>query len=300
MFHGSPAMPARAAGGLTGAMTNRNDEIVVLGGTGKTGRLLVPALRAAGHRVRPASRSGEVRFDWDDEASWPAVVKGAGALYLVSGTPGRTERFVRLAAEAGVRRFVALSGRGMDRYDPDLFPSVAAGERAVRESGAEWSIIRANNFNQNFDVDYWRPPLLAGRLALPTGGVPEPFVDTRDVADVAAALLTEDGHHGRAYNVSGPRALTFEEAVATIAEAAGREIRFVDLTPEEYRAELRAEGLPEEAVAELGAIFDVMRAGHLADPADGVREVLGREPVAFEEFAARAAAAGAWAEAPRA
>ncbi|RMI43558.1 NmrA family NAD(P)-binding protein [Streptomyces triticirhizae] len=281
-------------------MTNeKNDEIVVLGGTGKTGRWLVRDLRAAGHAVRPASRSGEVRFDWSDRDTWPAVVKGATAVYLIPGGSEATRDFVRLAVDAGVRRLVTLSGRGMDRYPPEvgasMFPTVAAGERAVRESGVEWSIIRANNFNQNFDVDYWLPPLLAGRLALPTGGVPEPFVDTRDVAAVAAALLTEDGHHGRAYDVSGPRALTFDEAVAVIAGAAGREIRFVELTPEEYQAELRAEGVPEETAAELGTIFEVMRAGHLAEPAPGVREVLGREPISFESYATEAAKAGAWA-----
>ncbi|MDT0265019.1 NAD(P)H-binding protein [Streptomyces sp. DSM 44915] len=277
-------------------MTTNNDsgDIVVLGGTGKTGRRLVPALRAAGHRVRPVSRSTGTRFDWADEDTWPAVLDGATALYLVPGPPELAEPFVRQATEAGVRRLVALSGRGMDAYDPDLFPAVAAAERAVRGSGVEWSIIRANNFNQNFDEDYWHAPLRAGRLALPTGGVPEPFVDVRDIADVAAVLLTTEGHHGREYDLSGPRALTFEEAVATIAAAAGREIRFVELTPAEYRSELLAEGLPEDAVTELGLVFEVMRAGHLAEVADGVRRVLGRDPLPFTDYATRAAATGAW------
>ncbi|WP_062211467.1 NAD(P)H-binding protein [Streptomyces sp. NBRC 109706] len=276
-------------------MTTNSKDILVLAATGKTGRRLVPTLRAAGHRVRAASRSGEVRFDWDDRDSWPAVVRGAKAVYLVPpADPALAEVFVELAVEAGVRRLVALSGRGMDRYDPELFPSVAAGERAVRGSGVEWTIIRANNFDQNFDEDLWHAPLRAGRLALPTGGVPEPFVDVRDVADVAAALLTSDGHHGRAYDISGPRALTFAEAVAVMAEAAGRKIRFEELSPADYAAEQLADGLSEEAVAEVGSIFDVMRAGHLADPADGVRRILGRDPVRFEDYAARAAAAGAW------
>ncbi|UED83646.1 SDR family oxidoreductase [Streptomyces profundus] len=276
-------------------MTTNSEDILVLAATGKTGRRLVPRLRAAGHPVRAASRSAEVRFDWSDRDTWPAALRGAATVYLVpSGDPEPTAPFVQQATEAGVRRFVLLSGRGMDRHASGLFPNVDAAERAVRDSGVEWTIIRANNFNQNFDEDLWHAPLRAGRLALPTGGVPEPFVDVQDVADVAAALLTSDGHHGRAYDISGPRAVTFEEAVATIAAAAGREIRFEELTPEAYRAELLADGVPQEAITEVGNVFDVLRARHLADPADGVRQILGRDPIRFEDYAARTAATGAW------
>ncbi|WP_212615800.1 NmrA family NAD(P)-binding protein [Streptomyces zhaozhouensis] len=274
-------------------MTN-NEEIVVLGGTGKTGRLVTRTLREAGHRVRPASRSGETRFDWADQSSWPAVLEGARALYLVAGPAGLNTLLAARAVEAGVRRLVALSGRGMEHCTPDMFPAMTEAEAAVRESGVEWAIIRANNFHQNFSQDYWQEPLRAGRLALPTAGVAEPFVDTRDIAEVAAALLTRDGLDGRAYDVSGPRALTFAEAVRLVAAAAGRRIDFVDLSPEEYVAELRAEGVAGGELAELVVTFEVLRAGRLAEPADGVRRVLGREPIAFETFAKEEAAKGTW------
>jgi uncharacterized protein YbjT (DUF2867 family) len=264
---------------------------VVLGGTGKTGRRLVRALR--GTPVRAVSRSTEVRFDWDDQDTWSGALAGATAVYLVApADPALASMFVKQAAS--VRRFVVLSGRGIEQVQ-DAFHGMAAAERAVRESDAEWTILRANNFNQNFDEDLWQAPLLAGRLALPMGAAPEPFVDVRDIADVAAAVLTSGGHHGRVYDLSGPRGLTFAEAVATIASASGREMRYEEVTPEEYRASLLAEGWPGEAADELNAMFAAMRAGHLAEPADGVRQVLGREPIDFQEYAARAAAAGAWA-----
>ncbi|MFC7547237.1 NAD(P)H-binding protein [Plantactinospora sp. GCM10030261] len=273
-------------------MTTHAELILVLGGTGKTGRRLVRALRGSGRPVRAASRSGEVRFDWSDQSTWPAALAGASAVYLVAPEdPALAELFVKQATGAGVGRFVALSGRGIGQVPADAFPGMVAAERAVRDSGAQWSIIRANNFNQNFDEDLWRDPLRAGRLALPMGPVPEPFVDVQDVADVAAVLLTSDGHHGRVYDLSGPRSLTFAEAVATIARAAGRPIEYVELTPEEYRVELRSAGWPAEAVAGLDLMFAGMRAGHLAEPADGVRRVLGREPIDFETYADRAAAA---------
>lgn len=277
-------------------MTTHAHEILVLGGTGKTGRRLVHTLRAAGKHVRAASRSGEVRFDWSDQDTWPTALDGASAVYLIAPEdPALAQVFVKRATEAGVGRFVALSGRGIEQVSADAFQGMAAAEQAVRDSGAQWTILRPNNFNQNFDDDMWCPPLRHGRLALPIGSMPEPFIDAQDIADVAAAVLTTDGHHGQVYDLSGPRALTFEAAVATIAEAAGRPMRYVELTPEEYRAELLAEGFPEEAVRDLDGLFAVMRAGHFTEPGDGVRRVLGREPIDFAAYAARAAAAGAWA-----
>ncbi|WP_052850912.1 NAD(P)H-binding protein [Streptomyces avicenniae] len=277
-------------------MTNPTDSpVLVLGATGKTGRRLVAALRAAGRPVRPASRSSPTRFDWHAPDTWPAALAGASAVYLVA--PVEEEpvgRFVRQAVDAGVRRFVALSGRGIDRLPPSFAPGMLAGEEAVREHAPEWTVVRPNNFAQNFTEDLWHAPLRAGRLALPIGSTPEPFIDAQDIADVAAALLTGDGHHGQVYDLSGPRALTFGEAVAVIARAAGRDVAYEELTPEEYRGELLAAGASEAEAEGLGGMFAGMRAGHLAEPADGVRRVLGRAPVAFEEWAARAAAGGAW------
>ncbi|MFI7674727.1 NAD(P)H-binding protein [Actinophytocola sp. NPDC049390] len=264
---------------------------VVLGGTGKTGRRLVAALR--GTPVRAVSRSTEVRFDWSSPDTWAGALAGATAVYLVApAEPGLAEVFVKQATAAGARRFVVLSGRGIDEVP--AFDGMRAAEEAVRAADAEWTILRANNFNQNFSEDLWHAPLMAGMLALPMGADPEPFVDVRDIADVAAAVLRSGGHHGRVYDLSGPRGLTFGEAVATIASAAGREMRYEELTPSEYRDSLVAEGLPEEAVAELDLMFAGMRAGHLAPPADGVRQVLGRDPIDFADYAAEAAAAGAW------
>ena len=265
---------------------------VVLGGTGKTGRRLVAALR--GTPVRAVSRSTEVRFDWSSPDTWAGALAGATAVYVVApADPAAAAPFVAEATAAGVRRFVVLSGRGIDRVRG--FAGMRAAEEAVQEADAEWTILRANNFNQNFDEDLWHAPLMAGRLALPMGAVPEPFVDVRDVAEVAAAVLRSGGHHGRVYDLSGPRGLTFAEAVATIAAAAGREIRYEELTPAEYRKSLVAQGLPEEVVDELDGMFAGMRAGYLAPAADGVRRVLGRDPIDFADYAAKAAAAGAWA-----
>jgi len=275
------AMSAWRPRRLTGCMTT-----VVLGGTGKTGRRLVRTLRAAGRPVRAVSRSTEVRFDWSSRDTWAAALAGASAVYLVAPSdPVLAGLFVKQATS--VRRFVVLSGRGIDKVAGDAFQGMAAAEQAVRDSGAEWTILRPNNFNQNFDEDLWRAPLLAGRLALPLGDTPEPFVDAQDIADVAAAVLL-GGHDGRVYDLSGPRGLTFAEAVAAIASASGRAMRFEEVTPAEYRASLLAEGVPGEVADELNLMFAGMRDGHLMPPGDGVQRVLGREPIDFADYAARA------------
>jgi uncharacterized protein YbjT (DUF2867 family) len=270
-------------------------DISVLAGRGKSGRRVAAALRAAGHPVRAASRSAEVRFDWQDASTWPAVTDGAGALYLVAPEdPAPLRPFVDLVQEAGVKRVVLLSGRGRGAWRERFGHAMAAAEDVLRGSDLSWTIVGANNFMQNFTEDLWHAPLLAGRLALPTDGVPEPFVDLDDVAAVVAEVLTSDRHTGRTLELSGPTALTFGEAVAAIAAAAGRSIRYDDLAPAAYAEELRAAGLGEWA-AELGGMFEVIREGHVAAPTTTVEDVLGRPPRSFADWVAHIAPTGVWA-----
>ncbi|MEI5102215.1 NAD(P)H-binding protein [Streptomyces sp. PmtG] len=270
--------------------------ILVLGATGKTGRRLVPRLRAAGHTVRAASRSGETRFDWNERSTWSPALSGVTALYLVApDDPEPVTDFVAQARAAGVRRFVVLSGRGVEVSGESFLAGMARADRVVRESDAEWTVIRANNFAQNFDEDYALAPLLAGRLALPVGDVAEPFVDVEDIAEVAAVLLTEDGHAGRVYDLSGPRALTYAEAVAEIAAASGRPMRFEPITADQFLTELRAADVPDPLAHELNAVFTFTAEGHLSPLATGVRDVLGRDPRDFSTYVRAAAKAGAWA-----
>lgn len=295
-------MPPRGGPRLACPMTTQPRKtsspglILVLGATGKTGRRVVAELRAAGHAVRAASRTAETPFDWTDRTTWAPVLAGVSALYLVGPPdPAPVADFVMRAKEAGVRRFVVLSGRGIEVYGDSFEPAMAAAERAVREADVDWTVIRPNNFSQNFDEDVFAAPLLAGRLALPVGEVLEPFIDVHDIAEVAAALLTEDGHTGRVYELSGPRALTFAEAVAEMARASGREMRFEAVTEEAYVAELTGEGVPEEAARSLAAVLAWLAGGHNAAPASGVRDVLGREARDFTEYVRRTAEAGGWA-----
>lgn len=271
--------------------------ILVLGATGKTGRRVAARLRLRGIPVRAASRSSQTRFDWSDPGGWDAALQGVAAVYVVApATVGPVHQFVKRAESAGVQRLVLLSGRGADTWgDSDFGLDMRDAEDAVRASALEWTILRPNNFAQNFDEELWHAPLLTGQLALPAGAVPEPLIDLEDVADVAAAVLAEPGRHaGEIYELTGPRAITFAEAVELIARASGQPITYKQISPTEYAAALVDDGLSEDDAHHIAEMFVMMQRGLLADPTDGVATVLGRPPRAFEDYVLRTAATGAW------
>jgi uncharacterized protein YbjT (DUF2867 family) len=126
------------------------------------------------------------------------------------------------------------------------------------------------------------------------GETPEAFVDANDIADVAVAALTEDGHAGQLYELSGPRLLTFSEAAAEIARASGREIRYLPVSIEEQAAAAAAQGVPGEFVDLLTYLFSELLDGRNAHLTNGIQRALGREPRDFADFARDAAATGVW------
>jgi uncharacterized protein YbjT (DUF2867 family) len=267
------------------------DPILVLGATGTIGRRLTRQLRAGGAEVRAASREGEVRFDWTDPETWERAVNGVARMWLMAPheqpvDPG----FVRLAVDRGVRRVVLLSSGGIEVMGDER---LIAAERSVRECGADWTIVRPDWFNQNFDEGFFQPAVLAGELALPLGDHRTAFVDADDIAAVAATALSGDGHAGRSYDVMGPRALSFPEALEAIGRAAGRSIRYHG-TAEAYREAQAAFGFPAEQTEQEIAAFAALRETGDAQPNGLVRELTGREPKDFEAYAEQAAAGGAW------
>ncbi|MDF2694187.1 MAG: hypothetical protein K0S65_2570, partial [Labilithrix sp.] len=203
--------------------------------------------------------------------------------------PGAAENirpFAKLAAELGVRRIVLLSGRG----EPGVLPS----ERAVQDSGCEWTILRCAWFSQNFSEGHLLEPVLSGEVAFPAGTMAEPFIDCDDIADVAIAALTETRHVGQIYELTGPRLLTFAEATAAIGDAAHRSVRYVPISSADYEAALVAEHVPADLAKFLVELFTHVLDGHNAHVTDGVERALGRKPRDFDLYARDAAAAGAW------
>ncbi|MFB8034737.1 NAD(P)H-binding protein [Streptomyces sp. NPDC056004] len=263
--------------------------VLVLGGTGKTGRRVAERLTAQGLPVRVGSRNAEPSFVWEDPDTWEAALDGVGAVYVTYypdlGFPGAAEAvgaFSELAVKKGARRLVLLSGRGEE--------GAVNSENKLKESGADWTVVRASWFNQNFSESFFLEPVLAGELVLPTADAVEPFVDVEDIADVVTAVLADDKHIGRTYELSGPRSLGFGDVAAELSQVTGREITYTPVSLDDYRAFLRENELP----VEFADLFALILDGRNADVVNGVEEVLGREPRDFSAFAKDAAATGVW------
>ncbi|WP_380168908.1 NAD-dependent epimerase/dehydratase family protein [Jannaschia sp. R86511] len=271
--------------------------VLVTGGTGKTGRRVAARLHERGVAVRALSRAGDRPFDWQDEGTWEPAVAGVDAVYVayspdlaVPGAGETVTAFAATAVAAGARRLVLLSGRG----EPAAQKAEQQVAAAANADGATCTVVRASWFAQNFSEDYLLDAVLSGVLALPVGDVPEPFVDADDIADVAAAALMSPGHGGRTYEVTGPRLLTFADAAREISVASGRPLRVERLSRDGYADMLTAVGVPPEAVELLGYLFAEVLDGRNAHLAHGVEQALGRAPRDFSGYARRAAATGVW------
>src|SRR5918998_3693450 len=266
---------------------------LVLGGTGKTGRRVVERLAARDLPTRVGSRSGEPPFDWEEEATWVAALQNVGSVYVsyypdlaVPGAVATVRSFAELAVESGVRRMALLSGRGE--------PEAERAEQAVRDTGADLTILRSTWFMQNFSEDYMLEHVFSGEIRRRAGDVPTPFLDADDIAEVAVAALTDDRHAGQLYELTGPRSLTFAEAAAEIAEATDREVRYVPVSLEEHATEATEHGVPAEVVELLTYLFAEVVDGRNADTTDGVRRALGREPRDFRDYTRETASTGVW------
>ncbi|MCF3184619.1 NAD(P)H-binding protein, partial [Streptomyces polychromogenes] len=260
--------------------TNETKKTLVIGGNGKTGRRVAERLSAQGRPVRIGSRTGEPAFDWHRPDTWGPALRDVDRVYVTyqpdlafPGAADQVGAFAEAAVAAGARRLVLLSGRGEE--------AARTSEDRLKDSGADWTVVRASWFHQNFDESFFLEPVRAGEIALPVADAVEPFVDAGDIADVAVAALTDDRHIGRTYELSGPRLLGFGEVAAELSKATGREIAYVPVSDGEFRAALREEGLPEE-FAELFALILDGRNAHLVH---GVEEVLGRPPRDFADYA---------------
>jgi len=269
-----------------------SDSILVIGSTGKTGQRVVDQLEARGIAVRHGSRTADLPFDWDAPQTWAPALADVDKVYVtyypdlaVPGSVDAIHELSDLAKEAGVRRLVLLSGRNE--------VEAQRAEDVVRACGLDWTIVRCAFFSQNFNEGAWLEEVLAGRVSLPVRDVQEPFVDADDIADVVVAALTDDRHVGQLYELTGPRLLSFEDAVAEVAAAAGRDISFVSVSIDDYVAMLKEYGLPDDFIWLLNHLFTEVL-GSKAQLGDGVQRALGRQPRDFTDYAREAAATGVW------
>jgi uncharacterized protein YbjT (DUF2867 family) len=266
---------------------------LVLGGTGKTGRRVAERLRAMGRRVRIGSRSAQPGFDWDDPSTWGPALQGVQSAYVtfqpdlaVPRALGIVKAFFAQASGSGVDKLVLLSGRGEVEAEH--------AERALQATAADWTILRATWFCQNFSEGFFLESILAGEIALPVRSIAEPFVDADDIAEIAVAALTSSAHSRQLYELTGPRALTFAQAIDEIARATGRDIRRIAVTADAYRQALVDAGLAAEEIDLILYLFTTVLDGRNTPVTDGVQRALGRAPRDFSDYVRRAQATGVW------
>lgn len=266
---------------------------LIIGGTGKTGRRVADRLKAEGHPVRIGSRSATPSFDWNNEKGWDAALDRVSAVYITYAPdlamPGATDAIqalVDLAKQKGVKRLVLLSGRGEEEAQ--------ACEAIVQTSGLDWTIVRASWFNQNFSEGAFIDMVLNGTITLPAGDQVEPFVDVDDIADVAAAALTDKKHAGQIYEVTGPRLMSFADVAADLSAATGRLVHYVDVPHDAFVAEVTRSGAPNDVIWMLDYLFSTVLDGRNASLTDGVQRALGRPPKDFADYARDVASTGVW------
>ncbi len=270
--------------------------ILVIGGTGKTGRLVVENLTELGHTVRIGSRGQSPSFDWDTPATYAQALKDMDRAYIVYypdlAVPGAKEAIQKLteaAVNEGLKKVVLLSGKGETEAE--------ACEEIVANSGLNYTLVRASWFNQNFSEGAFSDYILAGHLALPMPEARIPYTDTRDIADMVTKVLLDDSFNGKTLTVTGPKKLTFAEVAAIISEKLGRPIQYQAISMEEFKAGLVAAGLPESVIWLLSYLFtEVLGHSENQTISDDVEKVLSRKPVSFEEYVEKTVVSGAWSQ----
>jgi uncharacterized protein YbjT (DUF2867 family) len=272
--------------------SNKN-KILVLGSTGKTGSRIVQRLTHLNWPMRHGSRSANPPFDWENSSTWKNAVTGIDSVYISFqpdlAMPGAVEiirQFTQVAVGQGVKKLVLLSGRGE--------PEAQQCEDVVIQAGVAWTIVRASWFNQNFSEGNFLEPILAGHVALPAGDVGEPFIDVDDIADVAVAALTQDGHDGQLYEVTGPRLLTFEQAINEIAHATKRPVQYEQIPIEAYADGMKELDLPPDLISLITYLFTEVLDGRNSYISDGIERALGRKATDFSDYVKKTLSSGVW------
>jgi uncharacterized protein YbjT (DUF2867 family) len=275
---------------------------LVIGGTGQVGGEIVRILAAQGVPVRVAGRKQvpakgsieRVAFDATTGEGLQAAFEGVDRAFLMS-PPGLVDMhkalspLIQEAKRRGLAKVVLMTALGANASDTPF----RRAEQELESSGLPYNIIRPNWFMQNFETFWVQGIRSLGKVALPAGRAKTSFIDSRDIAAVAAKLLTDDSRSNQAFDLTGPRALDHDQVASAIASVTGRRIAYEDIPPETLRQGLVSAGVPADYAGFLLVIFGFLREGYNAPVTDHVRKILGRDPAGFEQYAQEAKAA--WA-----
>ena len=265
--------------------------ILVLGGTGKTGSRLAAKLAKLGLNVRTAARRGaDVHFEWGDPSTHAVALQGIDRLYLVAPVmrmdfADQVATFLDLAEDAGVRHVTYLSAYGIDQAPAHVAPRAVELD-LIGRGAITSSILRPAWFMQNFSETFLRP--VDGVITVPTANGSEAFIDATDIAAVAAeTLLSPDDHASAAYALTGPEAMTVGEAAEIIADVTGTPVTHNDIDRDVWIDGVVAAGVPAEYGDTLRILTETVASGKGSRPNDTVEKVAGTPPITFADFANR-------------
>ena len=264
---------------------------LVVGASGTVGRELSRSLAERGHRVLRATSqapgAGQVQLDLVTRTGLAGALDGADRAYLLA-PPGHVNQdellipLVEAARANGLKKVVLMTAMNVNASDELPLRKV---ELALIASGVAWNVIRPNWFMQNFQT-FWLHGINAeGKIALPVGDAKGSFIDARDIAAVAAQLLSTSDFDNREFDLTGPRALDHDEVAAILSRVAGRTITFADIAPETMLAGLLQAGVPKPYAEFLVTILGHFKAGYSARTTDAVERISGRTPRTFEQYA---------------
>jgi uncharacterized protein YbjT (DUF2867 family) len=270
--------------------------ILVIGGSGTVGSSLVGQLVHEGRRVR-ATTHRESATGERDGLTWVYADLGNGEgieqafagvdRAFVMAPPGFANQYAvvsPLIAAAKRRRLdklVLMTAMGANAADSPF----RRAEIELEKSGLRWNIIRPNWFMQNFNT-FWAGSIRdEGKIRLPAGRAKASFIDARDIAAVAARLLTTDDHDNRDFDLTGAEAIDHDTVARILSEAAGRSITYEDIDPAILRQGLLTSGLPADYIEFLLVILGFLKQGYNERTTDGVQKLLGRDPIRFEQYA---------------
>jgi uncharacterized protein YbjT (DUF2867 family) len=268
-------------------------KILVIGSTGTIGTPLVKALLARGESVKAASRTGKaaegaegVRFDYTDASTYTDAFDGVDRLFLIlaGGRLDAIDALTPVVEEAARRnvKIVFLSVFGVDADDSIPYRQV---ELKIIASGAPYVILRPNWFADNFHT-YWKAGIEHGQIAVPAGEGKSSFIDVRDIADSAAAALTSTAFDNKAFNLTGPKALSYGEAATIISQAIGKPVGYSAVSDDVFIGILTGAGVPKDYAAFLASIFYPVREGWTSAVTGDVETLTGHAPRSLETYVA--------------
>lgn len=271
-----------------------SNHILVIGGTGKTGRRVVEGLTQLNQQVRIGGRSQTPAFDWHDPSTFGPALAGIDRAYIVYypdlAVPGAKEAIAALAEAAktaGLQKVVLLSGKG--EREAELC------EEIIATSGLNYTLVRASWFSQNFSESFLLDPILAGQVFLPMPEAQIPFVDADDIAEAVVKVLLDDAYNGQTFEITGPRTLTFEEAVYEIAKGSGRSLQYQAISLAAYNEAMKGAGVPDDYIW----LFDYLFREVLSKPSNQAishdfERLIGRPATDFADFVQKTAPSGVW------